>query len=155
MARGLNINVEVAALGIVDIAVANIARAIQSVTSARGLDLRSLALLAYGGAGPVLAVSVAREVQCRRVVIPLLLAPCAPTESYKDMAADFVKTVAVVIDDAEWGNVRRAMDDLSRQGDQWLAQEDVEAKKRIVELVIEARYDGQSFEIPVDVMLQT
>ena len=34
---------------------------------------------------------------------------------------------------------------------QWLAQEGVEAKKRIVELVIEARYDGQSFEIPVDV----
>ena len=43
VARGLNISVEVAALGIVDIAVANIARAIQSVTSARGLDPRSLA----------------------------------------------------------------------------------------------------------------
>ena len=67
------------------------------------------------------------------------------------MAADFVKTVAVVVDDSEWGDVRRAMDELSRQGDQWLAQEGVEAKKRIVELVIEARYDGQSFEVPVDV----
>ena len=152
VARGLNISVDVAALGIVDIAVANIARAIQSVTSARGLDPRSLALLAYGGAGPVLAVSVAREVQCPRVVIPV--APgtlCANGILQGDMAADFVKTVAVVVADVEWGNVRRAMDDLSRQGDQWLAQEGVEANKRIVELVIEARYDGQSFEIPVEV----
>ncbi|MGB0750410.1 MAG: hydantoinase/oxoprolinase family protein [Gammaproteobacteria bacterium] len=151
VARGLNISVDVAALGIVDIAVANIARAIQSVTSARGLDPRSLALLAYGGAGPVLAVSVAREVQCPRVVIPV--APgtlCANGILQGDMAADFVKTVAVVVADVEWGNVRRAMDDLSRQGDQWLAQEGVEANKRIVELVIEARYDGQSFEVPVD-----
>ena len=49
------------------------------------------------------------------------------------------------------GQCQTAMDDLSRQGDQWLAQEGVEAKKRIVELVIEARYDGQSFEIPVEV----
>ena len=46
------------------------ANAVRAVTTERGLDPRDFALIAYGGAGPLHAVDVARELAIRTVVIP-------------------------------------------------------------------------------------
>ena len=46
------------------------ANVVKRVTTARGLDARDFAMVAYGGAGPLHAVLVARELQIPRVIIP-------------------------------------------------------------------------------------
>ena len=54
-----------AAGGILAIANAAMANAVRAVTTERGLDPRDFALVAYGGAGPLHAVDVARELAIR------------------------------------------------------------------------------------------
>ena len=46
------------------------ANAVRAVTTERGLDPRDFALVAYGGAGPLHAVDVARELSIENVIIP-------------------------------------------------------------------------------------
>jgi N-methylhydantoinase A len=59
-----------AALGIHSIANSNMVRAIKSVSVERGRDPVEFALMAFGGAGPIHAVAVARLLGMRRVIVP-------------------------------------------------------------------------------------
>lgn len=61
---------EAVALGIHRIANASMARALRRVTVERGVDARRCTLLAFGGAGPMHAVALAREFGIARVVVP-------------------------------------------------------------------------------------
>ena len=46
------------------------AAAVRVVTVERGIDPRDLALVAFGGAGPLHAAAIAEELGMRRVVVP-------------------------------------------------------------------------------------
>jgi N-methylhydantoinase A len=70
LAAGLGIDPIAAALGIVRIANANMVRAIRNVTVDRGIDGRHCTLVAFGGAGPLHAATLARDFGIRRVVVP-------------------------------------------------------------------------------------
>ena len=71
VARPLGLDVAAAAGGIIAIANATMANAVRAVTTERGLDPRDFALVAYGGAGPLHAVDVARELAIRTVIVPV------------------------------------------------------------------------------------
>lgn len=58
------------ALGIHRITNAAMARALRRVTVERGVDARSCSLIAFGGAGPMHAVALAREFGIGKVVVP-------------------------------------------------------------------------------------
>jgi N-methylhydantoinase A len=70
-AAALGLDVESAALGIVEIANSNMARAIRVMTVERGLDPRRFALLPFGGAGPMHACELAAQIGVREVVVPV------------------------------------------------------------------------------------
>lgn len=73
------------AAGILTVVRATMARALRKVSTEQGVDPAGLALVAYGGAGPLHATALAREIGCRSVIVPpapgvfsalgLLLAP--------------------------------------------------------------------------------
>lgn len=58
------------ARGAYDIAVSNMTSAVKAVTSERGRDPREATIVAFGGAGPLYAASLARELGVRRVLVP-------------------------------------------------------------------------------------
>jgi N-methylhydantoinase A len=60
-----------AAQGITEVATANIVRAVRSISIERGHDPRKMALIAFGGAGPLHAVDVARALGTPKVIVPL------------------------------------------------------------------------------------
>jgi N-methylhydantoinase A/oxoprolinase/acetone carboxylase beta subunit len=60
----------VTAEGVVAVVDASMARAVRVVTVERGIDPRDLALLAFGGAGPLHACAVADELGMRTVIVP-------------------------------------------------------------------------------------
>ncbi len=70
LGESLGASVEETALGISRIANASMARALRRVTVERGVDARSCALIAFGGAGPMHAVTLAREFGIEKVVVP-------------------------------------------------------------------------------------
>ena len=68
--KPLGMSATEAADGILRIAATAMSYAVKGVTTERGLDAGDFALVAYGGAGPLHAVAVAREIGIRKVIIP-------------------------------------------------------------------------------------
>ena len=70
VAGALGLGAGDAAKGIMNIASANMANAIREITVERGIDPREMHLFAFGGAGPMMATLLARELEIGSVVIP-------------------------------------------------------------------------------------
>src|SRR5262249_60069254 len=83
-----------AADGILRIAATAMSYAVKGVTTERGLDAGDFALVAYGGAGPLHAGQVAREIGIRTAIVPT--APrvfSAFGMLFSHLAYDFVRTL--------------------------------------------------------------
>src|SRR5690606_15930349 len=70
LAAALGLGIEATANGVVRVANNAMANALRRITVERGVDARTCALIAFGGAGPMHAVEVARLVSIKRVVVP-------------------------------------------------------------------------------------
>lgn len=70
IAKALGFTTREAACGIIRIAIAHMVGAMREITVEKGLDPRRLKLLAFGGAGPMLATELAREMGMREAIIP-------------------------------------------------------------------------------------
>jgi N-methylhydantoinase A len=70
LAEELGFELEDVAGGIITIAAANMANAIREITVEQGQDPRRATLAAFGGAGPLFATLLARELDMRRIVVP-------------------------------------------------------------------------------------
>ncbi len=70
LAEAFGTTIQEAALGVRRVANANMARALRRVTVEHGVDARTCTLLAFGGAGPMHAVSLAREFGIGKVLVP-------------------------------------------------------------------------------------
>jgi N-methylhydantoinase A len=70
VARTFAMDIAQAALGVVRVANNAMSNALRRVTVERGIDARDCALIAFGGAGPMHAVEVARLMDIQRVIVP-------------------------------------------------------------------------------------
>ena len=151
VARPLGLELEAAAHGIIRIANANMSRAIRSVSTERGYDISEFALFAYGGAGPLHAAEIAIECNIPRVVVPQEPGTmCARGMLLSDISLDFVRTAIMPADEAAWARICRLFADMLDEGRTWLAGERVAADKQSFHCVIDARYQGQNFEVKVE-----
>src|SRR6185437_5815285 len=150
VARPLGISMEAAAYGIIQVAAANMSRAIRSVTIEQGHDVGELTLFAFGGAGPLHAADVARESGISRILVPQEPGTmCARGALLSDVSLDFVRMQLAPADDAGWSQACAALDAMIGEGDRWLAAERVDAALRRFEILIDAHYQGQTHEIRV------
>ncbi|GAA2774955.1 hydantoinase/oxoprolinase family protein [Saccharopolyspora taberi] len=135
------------AQGVLAVVRATMARALRKVSTERGVDPSGLALVAYGGAGPLHATALARELGCAAVVIPpapgvlsalgLLLAPARYEAS---------RTVMV----PAGTDLGETWDQLSEEARQELEKQGVAGEISLFR-VADARYAGQSHELRLDV----
>jgi N-methylhydantoinase A len=150
IAAPLRLSVEDAALGIVRIAVANMSRAIRSVSTEKGHDLAEFALFPYGGAGPLHALAVAEECDIKRVLVPPEPGTmCARGILMSDLSLDFVKSEIILADAESWARIVAQFDGMRRRGLAWLDQEGVAEGRRSLLSIIDARYKGQNHEVQV------
>jgi len=137
-----------AALGVHRVANADMTRAIRSVTVERGHDPREFGLVAFGGAGPMHAVSIADGLDVDRVVVPHA---SGVLSAYGLLAADetrdAVRTRQGPLAEVDADAVDALYGEL---GDDLLGEvSDPDAAR--VEYAADLRYAGQSFELTVDV----
>lgn len=150
IARPLRISIEEAAYGIIQVAAANMSRAIRAVTTEQGHDAAELALFAFGGAGPLHAAEVAREAGINRILIPQEPGTmCARGALLSDVSLDFVRMQLAAATPDNWRNALVSLREMVEEGDRWLASENVDPAQRAFELGIDAHYAGQSHEIRV------
>ena len=133
--------------GILAVVRATMARALRKVSTERGVDPAGLALVAYGGAGPLHATALARELGCAAVVVPpapgvlsalgLLLAPARYEAS---------RTVMAPAD----SDLTDVWEQLSSEARGELEKQGVAGEITLFR-VADGRYAGQSHELRLDV----
>ena len=152
IAAPLGLAAEAAADGIVRIANANMSRAIRSVSTERGYDLSEFALFAFGGAGPLHAMDVARECGIPVVVVPREPGTmCARGMLLTDISFDFVESEIAPVDQASWVRVCARLSGLRAQAQDWLGREGVAPGQCRYVAMVDARYVGQNFEVQVPI----
>ena len=155
VAKPLGMEVTAAADGILRIAVTAMSYAVKGVTTERGLDAGDFALVAYGGAGPLHAVEVAREIGIRTVIIPT--APgvfSAFGMLFSDLRYDFVRTWFTPLEDAPFDGIERVYRELEDEGRAAIAAAAVKPSKIIVKRAADMRYVGQEHAVTVDLPLK-
>jgi N-methylhydantoinase A len=152
IAKRLDFSIERTAVGIIEIVVANMVRAIRTVSVERGHDPRNYCLLPFGGAGPLHASEVARALGISRFLLPK--APgilCAQGLIASDLKDDIVRSTRVRLESRNLATVRKIITDLRRKAEAWFEHESVKQADRKVQLSFDMRYVGQNFELLVPV----
>ena len=152
IAKPLGLDLTRAADGILRIAATAMSYAVKAVSTERGLDAAAFALVAYGGAGPLHASSIAREIGMKRVIVPR--APghfCAFGMLFSDLRYDFVRTWFARLSDVSFEAIEKIYAMLIEEGGKALAASGVRAGRVAVSRAADMRYVGQ--EHPVTVQL--
>ncbi|WP_240782453.1 hydantoinase/oxoprolinase family protein [Roseococcus sp. SYP-B2431] len=144
------LGVEDAAAAIIAISNTNIAQAIRYVSVERGLDPGDFVLVAFGGAGPLHAAEVAQELGMRVLVptSPGLL--CAMGVLTKDVQVDLSQTRLIRDGEAGGGEAAAAiLAGLAERARAILARSGQETGQLAFEQLVDARYQGQNFELQI------
>jgi N-methylhydantoinase A len=151
VAKSLGLDVVAAADGILRIAATAMSYAVKGVTTERGFDASDFALVAYGGAGPLHAVAVAREIGIRKVIVPV--APgvfSAFGMLFSDLRYDFVRTWLTRLDEAPFDRIEKICRELERSGRKAIAGTAIRPKRIVVKRAADMRYVGQEHAVTVD-----
>src|SRR5437773_7906325 len=130
IADPLGLDLPTAADGILKIAATTMSYAVKGVTTERGFDAGDFALVAYGGAGPLHASLVAREIGMRTVIIPS--APgvfSAFGMLFSDLRYDFVRTWLTRVDEASFERIEKIYRALEAQRRKAIASSSVKPQK--------------------------
>jgi N-methylhydantoinase A len=146
--KPLSISSEDVATGIITVAVASMAGAIRTVTIGKGVDPRDAHLVAYGGAGPMLAILLARELGIRSIVIP----PHAGAFSAAGLLAqDLTRQASLTaISPLDARGVAKADECLARLFERLIPEADSNGDGRLTRS-LDCRYVGQEYALTVDV----
>ena len=150
VAGPLGIGLLQAAHGIRAVANAGMARAIRAVTVERGLDPRDMALMAFGGGGPLHAVDVARALGIGRVVVaPMSGVFSAAGMLAADVERSLVRAILAPLSGIEPRLVQAALDSLRDEGMRDLVGEGYGSDAVVLRFAADLRYLGQSSELTV------
>ena len=150
----LGLDVVAAADGILRIAATKMSYAVKAVTTARGLDAGEFSLVAYGGAGPLHATTIAREIGIHRVIIPR--APghfSAFGMLFSDLRYDFVRTWFTDLRSASFDKLEEIFTELEEQGRAAIANAAIAPKQIESRRSMDMRYVGQEHVVTVDIAL--
>jgi N-methylhydantoinase A len=142
LGRKLNLDLRECAQGILDVANAEMIRALRVMTVERGVDPRDLALLPFGGAGPLHAVAIAEslgmtEILCPRASGVLAALGLVVSERRRDVQR------SVLLRDFSRDDVDAIVDELAER-----ARADV-GEDAELRTVFDLRYRGQAFELSI------
>ncbi|WP_042159657.1 hydantoinase/oxoprolinase family protein [Paenibacillus gorillae] len=149
----LGLNATETAQAILDVATANMYAQFSPLMARKGVDPRDFTLLAYGGAGPMHAFLMAREVGIRRVLIPpspgtLCAMGCTVANLRNDFVYTHHKNSSSLNDDELAGQFAG----LEQQGRRWIEEEirgGVKPERIYVIYSADMRYEGQAFDMEV------
>lgn len=148
--KPLGLGADAAAAAVIRIANDRMAGAIRMVSLARGHDPRDFALFAFGGAGPLHAVALARE-----LAIPKVLIPARPGLTnalgcaVADVRHDFVRTVNRPLPEVADDLVRHVLEEQIAEGRATIERERVSVERIDFVHRADMQFQGQSHILTV------
>ncbi len=153
IAEHLNVSVRETADRIIQVAVANMYTELSNIMEQQGFDPRDFSLLAFGGAGPVLANFLAEEIQAKNIIIPPSPGTlCALGALTSDFIYDAVSSGQNLLENVTIEELRKEFDSLSTQAEKWIEQQELSLLEGTTLLYsMDARYKGQAYEIELPI----
>ena len=152
VAEPLGVDVVRAAYGAHQVVNANMVDAIREVSVRRGHDPRGFVLVAAGGAGPIHACAIARELDIGLILVPREASVmCAAGQLLSDLRHDFVRSCVMSLDRLDRDTVERHLRELRRSAEEALLAESVPRHRIAISCVADVRYVGQFSEVEVPV----
>lgn len=137
-----------AALGILEIGEAHMINAIKLASVKRGLDPRGMALVAFGGAGPLHAARIAEELSVDRVIIPWAPGNLSALGMLDgDVRHDFVLSRITGLPEIGGEEIKSLVQKLIEEGGAWLESEGIDPAQHRLIASVDLRYMGQSHEL--------
>lgn len=150
LSNDLGLSTMETAQGIISVLTANMAKAIRVISVQRGYDPRDYALMAFGGAGPLHAARLARELDMEKIIIPLTPGTlCATGLLLTDLRADFAVSRLVPLNENSIDDFISGFEELSCKAKEWFEDEKISPENRKINKTLDVRYSGQNYELPV------
>lgn len=145
LGQALNLDAIEAASAVLKVATAKMADAVRMVSISLGEDPRDFALFAFGGAGPLHACAIARELGVPRVLVP---ARPGITNALgcivADLRHDFVQTINKPLDQCDMDEVHAAFARQVSDGNKAIDRERVQIAERRIMYLAEMKFIGQT-----------
>ena len=152
LAQACNLDVDEMALGIIDIVNTNMAGLLQSMTIKRGYDPRDFALVAFGGAGPIHAAAIAKELNVPTVIVPMHSGVFSAWGMLMtDLRHDFALTHISSVAQADTDEINGIMGGLETKIREIFKTENVAPEMIRVIHEVDLRYYGQEHALTIPV----
>ena len=150
LAGQLGMGVNTTAEGVIRVANAAMERALRAISLERGFDARRFTLVAFGGAGPMHACSLAEGLGITRILVPpqpgILSALGA---ALADVVKDYSRTLLLPLAEVSAEVLRNAFRPMEEQARTDLGREGFEGPRLLLQRFLDVRYVGQSYELTV------
>ena len=148
IAERVGLSLVATAEAIIEIAVSGMYMEVSKLISRYGVDAREYALQAFGGAGPMMACFLAREIGMASVVVPTTPGVLSALGGLiADIKNDFIATAFVELEPAALAGIQSGYAELEKKALHWLQKEQgYDGPYRFV-YSADMRYQGQSYEI--------
>ena len=145
-------NVEDAAMSILRVAEANMYNALKLISVRRGYDPRDFTMVAFGGGGPMHCAYLAKELNIRKVVVPI----AAPVFSawgmlMTDVRHDYIQTNIRRMNEVNAEELNSMWESLVAQADEQFAREGIGKENVVYSFIADMRYMGQEHTVKVKV----
>ena len=137
--------------GILRIAATAMSYAVKAVTTERGLDAGKFTMIVYGGAGPLHASAIAREIGVRKVLIPY--APgyfSAYGMLFGDLRYDYVRSCFRKLAGVPFADLEAIFAEMEAEGRAQIASSRVTPDEIVITRAADMRYVGQEHAVTVD-----
>jgi len=140
-----------AAQGILRIGVTAMSHAVKAVTTERGLDAGDFAMVAYGGAGPLHACNIAREIGIRKVIVPRSPGHFSAFGMlFSDLRYDYVRSRFTRLADADFADLEAVYAELEAEGLAEIEKVSIAPQRVVISRGADMRYVGQEHSVTVD-----
>jgi N-methylhydantoinase A len=150
LAHPLGLSVAAAAEGVVRVIDVKMEEAIKAISTMRGHDLRDFMLLAFGGAGPVHAGRIARDLGMAGVVVPLYPGVFSAIGLLmSDVEHDYIRSQLMLLSETTHDAVNGMFEQLAAQALDELRGDGFARDRIRIARSLDMRYAGQGYEIAV------
>jgi N-methylhydantoinase A len=152
LAGPLGMSVEAVADGAIRVATALMAAEASNVLARRGVDAPRFRMVAFGGAGPLVAALLAEEIGIDAILIPPFPGGLSALGAARaDLEGDLVEPVYERLGALDRGALARVTANLEARAAAWIAEQTaaLAVTRTTVELAADMRYDGQGYDVTV------
>ena len=152
VAKPLSLDQFEAAQGMIDIVNQNISNAIRRLTMNSGFDIREFALFACGGAGPLQAVNVAKELGMKKVIIPRYPGITAAIGLLmSDVRYDYVESCILPLSGLTTNELGDMFSKLKQKAEDDLIYAGFEKDRHQMHMYADIRYLSQTHELTIEI----